>query len=399
MRLLLALLLIGVIGCSGEERPPRTATTKPITTVADSHDNSKLTICSDCGGKVSKRALACPHCGAPASAVTDSDGPDPLPPTPSVDPPAADPLPTASVDPDAADPLPAPSDSSQTDSDAGEPPNARPQPTPEELNEKKFKPLLGHWQVDGGRHLFVDHGRWVMVSAQGKQGDPQEGAISIVHFPSGELDPSALSAERNKELGGILDELSDVALELFGRFGGKPPGGTIFKLRAKPRQVLSKTLVITTYVSIVRGKPNEAELVESFRINSKLTKGKTARRLKRIDAKRWPSQEVNEQKATDKTITNSNNECEAAEPFTLKGHSDTVCSVSFSPDGKRIVSGSRDKTLKVWDAQTGKETLTLKGHTSPVRSVSFSPDGKRIVSGSHDKTVKVWDISSLATSK
>ncbi|MEO2032655.1 MAG: WD40 repeat domain-containing protein [Planctomycetaceae bacterium] len=45
------------------------------------------------------------------------------------------------------------------------------------------------------------------------------------------------------------------------------------------------------------------------------------------------------------------------------------------------------------------ETLTLYGHSSPVRSVSFSPDGKRIVSGSNDKTVKVWDISSLDTSK
>jgi len=45
------------------------------------------------------------------------------------------------------------------------------------------------------------------------------------------------------------------------------------------------------------------------------------------------------------------------------------------------------------------QTLTLYGHSSPVRSVSFSPDGKRIVSGSYDNTLKVWDISSLDTSK
>ena len=63
------------------------------------------------------------------------------------------------------------------------------------------------------------------------------------------------------------------------------------------------------------------------------------------------------------------------------------------------MSGSYDKTLKVWHAQTGQETLTLKGHSEPVWSVSYSPDGKRIVSGSDDKTVKIWDISSLATSK
>ena len=82
------------------------------------------------------------------------------------------------------------------------------------------------------------------------------------------------------------------------------------------------------------------------------------------------------------------------EMLTLKGHTGDVMSVAFSPDGKRIVSGSDDKTLKVWDAATGQETLTLKGHTNAVSSVAFSPDGKRIVSGSGDQTVKVWDASS-----
>ena len=54
--------------------------------------------------------------------------------------------------------------------------------------------------------------------------------------------------------------------------------------------------------------------------------------------------------------------------------------MGFSPDGRRIVSGSRDQTVKVWDAQTGSETLTLRGHTGPVTSVtSFSPDGRRIL--------------------
>ncbi len=75
----------------------------------------------------------------------------------------------------------------------------------------------------------------------------------------------------------------------------------------------------------------------------------------------------------------------------LKGHTGEVFSVAFSPDGKRIVSGSGDRTIRVWDAQTGQEAFSLKGHTSIVTSVSYSPDGKRIVSGSQDKTVKVWD--------
>jgi WD40 repeat protein len=82
---------------------------------------------------------------------------------------------------------------------------------------------------------------------------------------------------------------------------------------------------------------------------------------------------------------------EGRELLTLEGHSGGVTSVAFSPDGKRIVSGSYDNTVKVWDAETGQETLTLKGHSDYVRSVSFSPDGRRIASGSSDKMVKVWD--------
>src|SRR5438105_565359 len=86
----------------------------------------------------------------------------------------------------------------------------------------------------------------------------------------------------------------------------------------------------------------------------------------------------------------------AQQSATLTGHTDSVWSVAFSPDGKRIVSGGRDQTVKVWDAQTGTETLSLKGHTDWVNSVAFSPDGKRIASGSGgglNKTgeVKVWD--------
>jgi hypothetical protein len=77
--------------------------------------------------------------------------------------------------------------------------------------------------------------------------------------------------------------------------------------------------------------------------------------------------------------------------LTLQGHTDKVWSVAISLDGKRIITGSADGTMKVWDAQTGKEILSLKGHTGPVNSVAISADGKRIVSGSKDKMAKVWD--------
>ena len=94
-------------------------------------------------------------------------------------------------------------------------------------------------------------------------------------------------------------------------------------------------------------------------------------------------------------------------------HSHWVMSVAFSPDGKTIVSGSRNQTLKVWDAGTPAHliphlaqnltapvlvaaSLELKAekqsaHSDYVMSVAFSPDGKTIVSGSWDHTIKVWD--------
>src|SRR5262249_3844269 len=78
------------------------------------------------------------------------------------------------------------------------------------------------------------------------------------------------------------------------------------------------------------------------------------------------------------------------EALTLKGHTDPVRSVCFSPDGKRLASASNDETVKVWDVQTGQEAVTLRAHTRMVRSVGFTPCGKRLASASDDKTVKVW---------
>jgi WD40 repeat protein/sterol desaturase/sphingolipid hydroxylase (fatty acid hydroxylase superfamily) len=75
----------------------------------------------------------------------------------------------------------------------------------------------------------------------------------------------------------------------------------------------------------------------------------------------------------------------------LAGHTAAVRGVAISADGRRIVSGGDDGTVRVWDAAMGTTILTLTGHTRPVRSVAITADGRRIISGSFDRTVKVWD--------
>jgi WD40 repeat protein/TPR repeat protein len=88
----------------------------------------------------------------------------------------------------------------------------------------------------------------------------------------------------------------------------------------------------------------------------------------------------------------------AADPerAVLFGHGDFVNSAAYSPDGTRIVSASRDKSIRIWDARTGVQLAIFLGHSDRVISADFSPDGARIVSASRDKTGRVWDARSGA---
>jgi WD40 repeat protein len=76
------------------------------------------------------------------------------------------------------------------------------------------------------------------------------------------------------------------------------------------------------------------------------------------------------------------------------GHKAEVECVAFSPDGRRIVTGSADQTARIWDAASGKLLLILRGHLGVVRSAAYSTDGKRILTGSGDRTARIWDATS-----
>jgi WD40 repeat protein len=73
-----------------------------------------------------------------------------------------------------------------------------------------------------------------------------------------------------------------------------------------------------------------------------------------------------------------------------------VTSLAFSPDGLWLVSGSWDKTIKIWEVETGREVQTLVGHDHPIYSVAFDSRGRWLAAGSEDGTIELWRLADAA---
>ena len=81
-------------------------------------------------------------------------------------------------------------------------------------------------------------------------------------------------------------------------------------------------------------------------------------------------------------------------PRLLSGHVSDILSIAFSPNGHLLATAGTDQTIRLWDAETGRDLKVLRGHLGAVHALAFSPNGKQLASGSADTSIRIWDIAS-----
>ena len=166
------------------------------------------------------------------------------------------------------------------------------------------------------------------------------------------------------------------------------------KLEAKRREPEEKEQIDAKRRAEEEKKPlgaqrrasEEKQLLEIERQREKMQRLKSTRR--RVENKRLDAEPRFEVATTPKA-----DHLTPHRVHTLKGHTNWVKSVAFSPDGALLATGSLDKTIRLWCVADGTPVRMLKGHTNWVNSVAFSPDGALLATGSNDKTVRLWRVA------
>jgi len=150
------------------------------------------------------------------------------------------------------------------------------------------------------------------------------------------------------------------------------------------------------YIEALREIQQQQRIVyegEMRRLAVKEAKAKAERkRLEEAERKRREEAEAASKRAKELAYKLKNQQWRCV--HTLPGHASFVSSLAISPAGDVLASGSWDKTIKVWELETGALIGTLTGHSDRVNSVAISCDGKLLVSGSSDETIKFWNLQS-----